>query len=96
MTGRVSSTLCGDVIAAYEPLLAVGRVSRDGGRFLPRPLPGSGVDMIVHHACGFELGISSLKAEHVSDRRAVLTGRVAARTADTAARLALAEFARRS
>lgn len=61
MTGRVVCPLCGDVIGAYEPLLVVGGGVARRSSLLREPLLASGENVIVHHACGLELGISGLE-----------------------------------
>ncbi len=58
--GRVFCPLCGDVIGVYEPLLVVGGGAARGSSLTREPLLGSGEDVIVHRACGLELGISGL------------------------------------
>ena len=61
MIGRVCCPLCGDVIGAYEPLLVVGAGALRRSSLIREPLLRSGEDVIVHHACGLELGISGLE-----------------------------------
>jgi len=61
MTGRVLCPLCGDVIGVYEPLLVVGGGAARRSSLAREPLLGSGEDVIVHHDCGLQLGISGLE-----------------------------------
>ncbi len=61
MTGRVFCPLCGDVIGVYESLLVVGGGAARRSSLVREPLLGSGEDVIVHHACGLQLGISGLE-----------------------------------
>jgi hypothetical protein len=61
MTDRVVCPLCGDVIGVYEPLLVVGGGFGRRSSLVREPMLGSGEDVIVHHACGLELGISGLE-----------------------------------
>jgi hypothetical protein len=60
MMGRVLCPLCGDVIGAYEPLLVVGGGAARRSSLMREPSLGSGEEVIVHRACGLELGIAGL------------------------------------
>lgn len=53
--------LCGEVIGAYEPLLVVGGGAARRSSLLQEPVLRSSEDVIVHHACGLELGIAGLE-----------------------------------
>lgn len=61
MSRVVFCPLCGDVIGAYEPLLVVGGGSARRSSLLREPLLCSGQDVIVHRACGLELGIPGVE-----------------------------------
>jgi hypothetical protein len=61
MTGRMFCPLCGDVIGVYEPLLVIGQGAARRSSLAREPLLGSGEDVVVHHACGLQLGISGLE-----------------------------------
>jgi hypothetical protein len=58
MSGRLFCSLCGDVIGVYEPLLVVGGGAVRTSSVAREPLVGSGEDVVIHRACGLDLGIS--------------------------------------
>ena len=53
--------VCGDVIGVYEPLVVIGRLARVSS-LTREPLLGSGDDVIVHRACGGDLGMTGGEA----------------------------------
>ena len=60
MSGRCSCLVCRDVIGVYEPVLVIGGGTVRTSSLLREPRLGSGVDVVIHRACGPELGLRGL------------------------------------
>ena len=58
MQPPVRCLLCGDAIGVFEPLLVVGPRSGRTTSLAREPLLGSGDEIIMHRACGLQLGVA--------------------------------------
>jgi len=54
---RLFCPLCGDVIGVYEPVMVVGGGTARTSSRAREPLVGSDEDVVLHRACGLDLGI---------------------------------------
>jgi len=57
MSRRLCCPLCGDVIGVYESVLVVGGGTARTSSLAREPLVGSCEDVVIHRACGLDLGI---------------------------------------
>lgn len=59
MSGRLLCPMCGGVIGVYERLLVVSTESARTSSLAREPQLRGGDDVVIHHACGADVGIES-------------------------------------